>query len=243
MQQPPPEAYPPGTQVLVKDVLVTIESYLAQGKVFNAGGFAFVYAVKVLATGDYAVLKRIACADEKALRAVVYEAETHKKISGHPHIVDFIEYAWTPTPSGFELLLLMEYCPGGHLVDYLNTRLQNRPSENEVLQIFHDICEAVAHLHKLQPPIAHRDIKIENVLLKNGQFKLCDFGSCTTQSYLANTMIPQDMVKMEDEIARFTTIQYRAPEMCDLHLKRELSEKVDMWAMGVLLYKLCFYVQ
>ena len=35
-------------------------------------------------------------------------------------------------------------------------------------------------MHSQNPPIAHRDIKIENVLYSNGKYKLCDFGSCST---------------------------------------------------------------
>jgi len=30
------------------------------------------------------------------------------------------------------------------------------------------------------PPIAHRDIKIENILKFNNKYKLCDFGSAST---------------------------------------------------------------
>ncbi|KAI8909032.1 kinase-like domain-containing protein [Gorgonomyces haynaldii] len=223
-----------GSTVQVRHHTATVESYLAQG------GFAHVYAVSL--GSRIVVLKRLACPDDATLRELVYEAETHKKVSGHENIVEFIDYQYNRLPvGGYELLLLMEYCPGGHLVDYLNTRLANRPSESEVLRIFSDVCEAVAHLHSLSPPVIHRDIKIENVLLKDGKFKLSDFGSCTTKTFPANTMTMADIKIMEDEIAKFTTLQYRSPEICDLYLRREISTKVDMWAMGVLLYKLCFF--
>ena len=36
-------------------------------------------------------------------------------------------------------------------------------------------------MHENVPtPISHRDIKIENVLLHNKRFKLCDFGSSSS---------------------------------------------------------------
>jgi AP2-associated kinase len=71
-------------------------------------------------------------------------------------------------------LILMEYCAGGHLVDFLNTRLQNRLSEYEALHIFSQVCQAVSHLHSQRPQaIIHRDIKVENVLIAtDGTFKL-----------------------------------------------------------------------
>jgi serine/threonine protein kinase len=49
-------------------------------------------------------------------------------------------------------------------------------------QIFTDIVQAVDYLHSHRPPICHRDLKIENVLISHtGACKLCDFGSCTTR--------------------------------------------------------------
>ena len=37
-------------------------------------------------------------------------------------------------------------------------------------------------MHDHDPPIAHRDIKIENILQEEGAFKLADFGSCSTDT-------------------------------------------------------------
>ena len=38
----------------------------------------------------------------------------------------------------------------------------------------------IKHFHSFKPPIAHRDIKVENILINNNKFKICDFGSATT---------------------------------------------------------------
>ena len=46
---------------------------------------------------------------------------------------------------------------------------------------------------------------------------------------------------MADDIERNTTMTYRAPEMCDLFRKQLVCEKVDIWALGCMLYKMAFY--
>ena len=84
---------------------------------------------------------------------------------------------------------------------------------------------------------------VENVLVaQDGTFKLCDFGSCTTQKIPAGLALKgMELERLREEIEKETTIQYRAPEMCDLLRRRGISEKVDVWALGVLLYKLCYF--
>ena len=46
------------------------------------------------------------------------------------------------------------------MVGLMNQRLSSKFTEREVLQIFGDSCEAVAHLHYQSPPILHRDLKV-----------------------------------------------------------------------------------
>lgn len=52
------------------------------------------------------------------------------------------------------------FSSGGQVVNLMNQRLQTGFTENEVLQIFCDTCEAVARLHQCKTPIIHRDLKV-----------------------------------------------------------------------------------
>ena len=99
-------------------------------------------------------------------------------------------------------------------------------------------------MHSQSPPIIHRDIKVENVLKgDNNDWKLCDFGSATSVSIQAGISLPVNLIRqLEDEIAECTTIHYRPPELCDLYSRNGINEKVDIWALGCLLYKLCYFV-
>ncbi len=63
-----------------------------------------------------------------------------------------------------EALILLEFCPGGHLLDRLNSRNGNKLSEVEACRIFGMLLQAVLPMHGCSPPIVHRDLKLENVL-------------------------------------------------------------------------------
>jgi AP2-associated kinase len=43
----------------------------------------------------------------------------------------------------------------------MNRRLRERLTEGEILQIFVDVCEGVAAMHNLKPPLLHRDLKVK----------------------------------------------------------------------------------
>jgi AP2-associated kinase len=238
----PPGTFASGTKVQVGNHRVTIEKYLSEG------GFAHVYLVRVPksdnGTPEIAVLKRVACADKDALANMRTEVETMKKLKGHSKIVTYMDsHASQLKTGGFEVFLLMEYCSGGGLIDFMNTRLQHRLTEPEILHIFSDVAEGVATMHYLKPPLLHRDLKVENVLITsvsgNKIYKLCDFGSTAPPRPAATTAAEGRLI--EDDVQRHTTMQYRSPEMIDVYRKQPIDEKSDIWALGVLLYKLCYY--
>ncbi|KAF4503865.1 hypothetical protein G6O67_008801 [Ophiocordyceps sinensis] len=237
----PPGTFSPGTKIQVGGHLVVIQKYLSEG------GFAHVYLVKMpkpVDGTDLAVLKRVAVPDKEALRSMRTEVETMKRLKGHRPIVTYIDsHASEMGGGGYEVFLLMEYCNGGGLIDFMNTRLQHRLTEPEIIKIFADIAEGVACMHYLKPALLHRDLKVENVLITTRgsakRFKLCDFGSAAAPRSAPTTVVECRL--MDEDVQRHTTLQYRSPEMVDVYRKQPLNEKSDIWALGVLLYKLCYY--
>ena len=155
----------------------------------------------------------------------------------------------------------MQLYDGGTVLEMMNSRLERGFSEQEVLRIFTDVLLAVTRLHHRTKPIIHRDLKvgwlwvgwmlviftyilsppllvpspspplqIENIICsRQGVFVLCDYGSCHVCE-----MEPEKLgyQQCEDEIKRFTTLDYRSPEMVDLYSGQKITTKSDIWVRG-----------
>uniref|UniRef100_A0A8C9DF09 Cyclin-G-associated kinase n=1 Tax=Prolemur simus TaxID=1328070 RepID=A0A8C9DF09_PROSS len=215
-------------------------------RVLAEGGFAFVYEAQDLGSGREYALKRLLSNEEEKNRAIIQEVCFMKKLSGHPNIVQFCSAASIGKEESdtgqAEFLLLTELCKG-QLVEFLKKSESKGPlSCDTVLKIFYQTCRAVQHMHKQKPPIIHRDLKVENLLLSNqGTIKLCDFGSATTISHYPDySWSAQKRAMVEEEITRNTTPMYRTPEIIDLYSNFPIGEKQDIWALGCILYLLCF---
>ncbi|XP_060539295.1 AP2-associated protein kinase 1 isoform X4 [Pantherophis guttatus] len=213
---------------------VTVEEVVAEG------GFAIVFLVRT-SNGMKCALKRMYVNNEYDLQVCKREIQIMRDLVGHKNIVGYIDSTINSVSSGdvWEVLILMDFCRGGQVVNLMNQRLQTGFTENEVLQIFCDTCEAVARLHQFKSPIVHRDLKVENVLLHDrGHYVLCDFGSATNKSQ--NPQL-EGVNVVEEEIKKYTTLSYRAPEMVNLYSGKLITTKADIWALGCLLYKLCYF--
>mmetsp|Transcript_4973 Transcript_4973/g.10033 ORF Transcript_4973/g.10033 Transcript_4973/m.10033 type:complete len:310 (-) Transcript_4973:314-1243(-) len=137
----------------------------------------------------------------------------------HPNIVQVHEILRVQD----YVVLVMEYLPGGDLFD----RLQNgRMKEREVIHIAVQILSALAYLH--QCGIAHRDIKLENIVFSSlpsdGEqtVKLVDFGfACRFWPGAKGTQ-------------RCGTLMYISPQIA--RSEEYNPFKVDMWSVGVMVY-------
>ena len=214
-------------------------------KKLGEGGFAFVYLVEDIKSGRRYALKRMLAADAETNALAKMEVNVMRAFKGAPNLVKY--YASTlrslPNKRAKEYYILMEFCQRGALLDEITDRIeQKRPyKERQICRMFYQTCRGVRWFHTRTPPIQHRDLKIENLLMTaDGTIKICDFGSCTTRSrrYESRSEILQE----QDRIQRFTTNCYMAPEMADLYKRELINEKVDIWALACILYTFAFFI-
>jgi serine/threonine protein kinase len=75
-------------------------------------------------------------------------------------------------------------------------------------------------------------LKVENILLADsGNYVLCDFGSATGK--ILNPSIHGASV-IEEEIKKYTTLSYRAPEMVDMYCGKPITTKADIWVVLII---------
>jgi len=214
-----------------------------KGKYYIAeGGFSHVFAVKDTKSKEYFALKRMRCKDEKQLAHAIEEVAVMKRIPAHPFIVDLAGIEISHSEEGVSTVdILMKLMKGGRLIDVMKARSKHFAME-EMLAIFTCVLNGVSHLHALG--VAHRDLKIENVLLDNESgppvWKICDFGSCSTQTSTCTT--EAEVAAAIADIELNTTPSYRAPEMVAVRIGTVTgSIKSDIWALGCMLYKMAYF--
>ena len=123
-------------------------------------------------------------------------------------------------------LIIMEYCEGGELFNYIVEK--QRLSENESAYFYYQIIQGVEYIHS--QGIAHRDLKPENLLLdKNKKIKIIDFG-------LSNYF--DGIQKLETPCG---SPCYASPEMVGGNKYNGFF--IDIWATGIILFAmLCGYL-
>ncbi|KAM5183311.1 maternal embryonic leucine zipper kinase isoform 5-T5 [Callospermophilus lateralis] len=185
----------------------------------GTGGFAKVKLACHILTGEMVAIKIM---DKNALGSDLPRVKTEidaLKNLRHQHICQLYHVLETAN----KIFIVLEYCPGGELFDYIIS--QDRLSEEETRVVFRQIVSAVAYVHS--QGYAHRDLKPENLLFdENHKLKLIDFGLCAkpkgNKDYHLQTCCG--------------SLAYAAPEL--IQGKSYLGSEADVWSMGILLYVL-----
>lgn len=159
-------------------------------------------------------------ADGLSRGRMLAEARSAAMLS-HPNVTNVFDYGESIDASGqFVPFVVMELLTGPTLA----TRLVGEPlAPREILRICEQVASAVAaaHAHGL----VHRDIKPSNVILTPAGAKVLDFGIAA----------PAGAREVETGEQLMGTPAYVAPERL---ISDDVSPAVDVFALGVLLYRL-----
>jgi hypothetical protein len=149
-------------------------------KLLAIGGFGTVYLATDTAQGDRLVaVKDMICTDpnEFTIRVNFFQREAEilrslQKLPIVPRVYDFIQ-------QGQSAYLILEFIRGQDLLKLMESN-GNKPFPiDQVIDWGRSICDVLTHLHTLSPPVAHRDIKPDNIMLLPDQrsIKMVDFGT------------------------------------------------------------------
>ncbi|CAJ1357773.1 unnamed protein product [Effrenium voratum] len=193
------------------------------GLTLGEGAFGVVSVCKKRATGEEFAVKMVDKV-ETPVEAIKKEADMLQSMD-HPNIVKFHGVYYERC----FVCIVMDKLDGGDLVEGLQRHLKERGQINclDVVHVAYQMAASIHYLH--QRNVVHRDVKGDNYLMdrKNMTDKQCkivltDFGTACQAS-------PTD--KLSSGVG---TKIFWSPEFFD----REYSQKVDVWAMGVIMYGL-----
>ncbi len=143
------------------------------------GGFGIVYLGTVLSSKQRIAVKEMIEADEKeaAIRRTFFrrEAEILRFLQSSPIVPRLYELIEADKSA----YLVMEFIPGQNLLEILE-KPGGRPfAVAQVARWGAKICEVLAHMHRQNPPVVHRDLKPDNIMLSPDgiTIRLIDFGT------------------------------------------------------------------
>lgn len=153
------------------------------------------------------------CYDKK-LYSFVHESNILKFLnhSGLPAFADEFQNDST-------VCIVREYIEGKHLNQYIT---ENNPANQDIIDIGVSLCDILIYLHGQKKPVIHRDIKPQNVIVRDdGQIVLIDFD--ISRVYHSEA---------EADTQFFGTREYAPPEQYGFS---QTDCRTDIYSFGVLL--------
>jgi len=196
------------------------------GKSIGTGGFATVHTATRKEDGLHVAMKVMdlpkgnSLEDQDTRKDIYSEIELLSSLKSD-HVIRLFEF-FVETP---KVYLSTELLAGGDLLDAVLS--SGKYTEEMARKVFQRLLLGIQDLH--QVGIAHRDLKLENLLLANKSdlttVKICDLGLAkrSTESQLKTVC---------------GTPQYVAPEVITGKPTQKYGPEVDMWSAGVILFML-----
>ncbi|KAH6680517.1 hypothetical protein B0J14DRAFT_578791 [Halenospora varia] len=158
--------------------------------------------------------------DERQREALSREFQLHYAVSAHPKIVSLLKIIEDVDC----LYAVLEHCPEEDLFSHIVEKEKYVGDDAAIRAAFLQITNAVEHCHRLG--IYHRDLRPENVLVRNSTLLLGNFAHATTDEKSVPAM-NESTFYMSPECFHDSNIS--------LPIK---SSACDIWALGIILINL-----
>ncbi len=181
------------------------------------GGMGVTYLVASAKTGQQLILKQMhlsRVSDWKMVELFEREAEVLRKLN-HPQIPKYIDYFAEPDNKQF--CLVQSFIEGVTMQSVIEKQVP--VDEKEFRQYLSQSLHILKYLHRMVPPVIHRDITPKNIILNEGKAFLVDFGS-------VKNMIDPMSSGMSTSVGTFG---YMPPEQ----IMGQSVPASDMYSLGV----------
>lgn len=189
------------------------------------GGSGTVYKAKQIGQASRIVAVKVFAPNSGRVDHMLREARALARLN-HPGIATL--YSVGQTDDG-RTYVLLEYVDGERLTDYVKA---HKPNLGEILELFHQICEAVAYAN--ENGVIHRDLKPANILIKQTSsgplVKVLDFS-------IARSLSVEEEQTINSETMLAGTPEYMSPEQADPELG-PCTTRSDVFSLGTVLYEL-----
>ncbi|XP_078516329.1 MAPK/MAK/MRK overlapping kinase isoform X3 [Lissotriton helveticus] len=183
------------------------------------GTFSEVMKIQCLKDGNYYASKKMKQHFESIEQVNnLREVQALRRLSPHPNILHLQEVIFDRKTGGLALICeLMDM----NIYELIRVRRHPLP-ETRIKNYMFQLCKSLDHIHR--NGIFHRDVKPENILVKQDVLKLGDFGSC------------RSVYSKQPYTEYISTRWYRAPEC--LLTDGYYSYKMDMWSVGCVFFEI-----
>ncbi|XP_073923236.1 MAPK/MAK/MRK overlapping kinase isoform X2 [Castor canadensis] len=194
-----------------------MKNYKAIGKI-GEGTFSEVMKMQSLRDGTYYACKQMKQHFESIEQVNnLREIQALRCLNPHPNILTLHEVVFDRKSGSLALI-----CELMDMNIYELIRGRRQPlSEKKIMHYMYQLCKSLDHMHR--NGIFHRDVKPENILIKD-ILKLGDFGSCCS------------VYSKQPYTEYISTRWYRAPEC--LLTDGFYTYKMDLWSAGCVFYEI-----
>ncbi|KFZ46044.1 MAPK/MAK/MRK overlapping kinase, partial [Antrostomus carolinensis] len=195
--------------------------YKPVGKI-GEGTFSYVLKTLSLSDGKYYACKRMKQHFESMEQVnKLREVRALRRLSPHPNILMLHDIVFDKKAGSLSLICeLMDM----NIYELIKGRRKPLP-EKKIKNYMYQLCTSLDYIHR--NGIFHRDVKPENILIKQNTLKLGDFGSC------------RSIYSKQPHTEYISTRWYRAPEC--LLTNGYYSYKIDMWSAGCVFYEIASF--